>query len=154
MPACDRAIASGKFGNLDLGTLHNKRGVVHYQYKETEAAIADLSEAIRLDGSNADYFSNRGNAYCVKGDYDKAIDDLNQAIRLAPDLFESYENRAQAYLKKGLPGPARDDYNKALSLNPDAKRKEGDREGAQGTRPRPPQHEDAVSHSAPSTRVQ
>ena len=46
IPACDRAIASGKFGNLDLGTLHNKRGVVHYQYKETEAALADLSEAI------------------------------------------------------------------------------------------------------------
>ena len=123
--ACGRAIASGKFGNLDLGTLHNKRGVVHYQYKETEAALADLSEAIRLDSSNANYFSNRGNVYSVQGDYDKAIDDLNQAVRLAPDSSKSYENRAEVYRKKGLPGPARDDLNKALSLNPDAKSRKG-----------------------------
>ena len=84
------------------------------------AALADLSEAIRLDSSNADYFNNRGNVYSLQGDYDKAIDDLNQAVRLAPDSFKSYENRAEAYLRKGITGLARDDLNKALSLDPDA----------------------------------
>ncbi len=123
IPACDRAIASGHFGDRDLATLHNQRGSLHFFNKEDDAAIAEFSEAIRLDGSRANFFGNRGNTYIGKGDYDKAIADLDQAIKLAPESSSGYQGRALAYLKKDLPGPARDDYTKALSLNPDAKDK-------------------------------
>ena len=120
MPACDRAIASGHFGKLDLGTLHNQRGVLHMMKLRDDDAIAEFSEAIRLDDSLAKYFNHRGYAYFAKGDYDKAIADFDQAIKRAPKSASGYKGRAQSYFKKGLPGPARDDYNKALSLNPDA----------------------------------
>lgn len=118
--ACDRAIASGTFGGTDLATLHNQRGALHFMNQEDDAAVADLSEAIRLDGSRANYFGNRANAYISAGDYDKAISDFDEAIKLAPESASGYQGRALAYLKKGITGLARDDYNKALSLNPDA----------------------------------
>ena len=73
-----------------------------------------------LDGSSANYFGNRANAYISTGDYDKAIADFDQAIKLAPESPSGYQGRALAYLKNGITGLARDDYNKALSLNPDA----------------------------------
>jgi len=124
MPACDRAIASGKFGTLDLGTLHGRRAVLHFANKNDEAAaIAEFSEAIRLDGSNASYFGNRAVLYSARDDYDKAIEDLDEAIRLAPAASSHYQNRGFAYLKKGDKNHARDDYNKALSLNPGAENK-------------------------------
>ena len=88
--------------------------------QEDDAAVADLSEAIRLGGSRANYFGNRANAYISAGDYDKAISDFDEAIKLAPESASGYQGRALAYLKKGITGLARDDYNKALSLNPDA----------------------------------
>ncbi len=120
MAACDRAIASGHFGKLDLGTLHNQRGVLHLMKLRDDDAIAEFSEAIRLDDSIAKYFNHRGYAYFAKGDYDKAIADFDQAIKRAPESPSGYKGRAQSYFKKGITGLARDDYNKALSLNPDA----------------------------------
>jgi tetratricopeptide (TPR) repeat protein len=120
MAACDRAIASRHFGKLDLGTLHNQRGVLHLMKLRDDDAIAEFSEAIRLDDSIAQYFNHRGYAYFAKGDYDKAIADFDQAIKRAPESPSGYKGRAQSYFKKGITGLARDDYNKALSLNPDA----------------------------------
>ena len=42
----------------------------------------DYNEAIHLKPDYADAFSNRGNAYYLKGDYDRAIQDNSQAIHL------------------------------------------------------------------------
>ncbi len=53
-------------------------------------------------------FNNRGNAYKIKGDYDRAIADYNEAIRLDPKMAQLYNNRglANAVLKK--------DYTRSL----------------------------------------
>jgi tetratricopeptide (TPR) repeat protein len=123
MPACDRAIASGTFGMLDLGALHGRRAVLHFANRNDDAAIAEFSEAISLDGSTASYFGNRAVLYNHRNEYDKAIADLDEAIRLNPVEFSYYQNRAFAYLKKGITGQAQIDYNIALKLNPDAKNK-------------------------------
>jgi tetratricopeptide (TPR) repeat protein len=88
--------------------------------QKDDDALAEFSEAIRLDGGIAMYYRDRGNAYIAKGDYDKAIADFDQAIKRAPESPSGYKGRAQSYFKKGITGLARDDYNKALSLNPDA----------------------------------
>ena len=49
-----------------------------------DKAIADFTEAIRLDPKYAEAYCNRGCAYRNKGDYDKAIADFTEAIRLNP----------------------------------------------------------------------
>src|SRR5918912_967260 len=71
--AQDRAIAFYNRGNA-------------YRYRgDTERAIADYSEAIRLKPDYALAFYNRGDAYADRSKYDHAIVDFSEAIRLKPD---------------------------------------------------------------------
>ena len=58
------------------------RGLAYQIERNIDRAIADYSEAIRLDPTFARAFNNRGAAYAAKQDYDRAIADYNQAIRL------------------------------------------------------------------------
>src|SRR6187399_14183 len=46
-------------------------------------------------------YNNRGNAYTVKGDYDRAIQDFHQSIKLNPTFAKPFNNRGVAHLKKG-----------------------------------------------------
>ena len=62
-----------------------------------DKAIADFTEAIRLNPKIAKAYNNRGLAYENKGDYDKAIADCTEAIRLDPKFAEAYHNRGAAY---------------------------------------------------------
>ena len=59
-------------------------------------AIADYSEAIRLQPDYAFAFNNRGVAHKAKGDYDGALQDYNEAIRLQPDYALALNNRERA----------------------------------------------------------
>jgi len=68
---------------------------------DLDKAIADYTQAIRLDPDLAEVYGVRGLAYSQKGDFDKAIADCNQAIRLGPDFAEAYTNRGVAYDNKG-----------------------------------------------------
>src|SRR5436305_13963893 len=66
-----------------------------------DKAIAECTEAIRLDPKNDLPYLNRGGAYSLKGEHDKAIADFDQAIRLNPKNGAPYSNRAVAYAAKG-----------------------------------------------------
>ncbi|MDR2597676.1 MAG: tetratricopeptide repeat protein [Treponema sp.] len=46
-----------------------------------DRAIADYSEAIRLNPKLAEAYYNRGYAYSKKGDHDRAIEDFNYMIK-------------------------------------------------------------------------
>jgi tetratricopeptide (TPR) repeat protein len=63
-------------------------------------------------------FSNRGNAYNEKEDYDRAIQDYDQAIRLKPNHAPTFSNRGVAYGRKGDYDRAIQDYDQAIRLNP------------------------------------
>src|SRR5271166_653700 len=56
-----------------------------YAFKDKhDKAIAEFTEAIRLEPRFAQAFYKRGNSYADKKEYDKAIADYAQAIRLDP----------------------------------------------------------------------
>jgi formylglycine-generating enzyme required for sulfatase activity/lipoprotein NlpI len=55
---------------------------------EYDEAIADYSEAIRLDPKSADAYRDRGQANFYKGDFTAAADDLLHAETLADDAYE------------------------------------------------------------------
>jgi len=76
-----------------------------------DRALADFSEAIRLDPADADSYNNRGLTYAAKGDRDRAIADYSTAIRLAPD-------DPAAFLNRGLIYAARDDLGRAIADQP------------------------------------
>ena len=83
----------------------------------TGRAIADESEAIKLDPSEPAYFDNRGLSYAEEGDYDRAIIDYNEAISISPRA-NFLTNRGNAYQAKGDLSRAIADYDRAIQLNP------------------------------------
>ena len=49
----------------------NERGFSHAEKGDHDKAIADFTEAIRLDPKDATAYNNRGASYAEKGDHDK-----------------------------------------------------------------------------------
>jgi tetratricopeptide (TPR) repeat protein len=94
------------------------RQISKEQTQAYDRAIADFTEALRLDGNNAVIYLNRGEAYIQKADYDKAIADLNQAIRHNPMYARAYISRGLTYNYKGDGDKAIADYNQAINVDP------------------------------------
>jgi tetratricopeptide (TPR) repeat protein len=113
--ACGRMIAAGK--PKDLDTAYNNRGVALAAKGEHDAAIADFTQAIRLNGRDYLHFRNRGDSWQAKEEDDKAIADFDQAIRLNPKDAVNFNNRGVSWFEKGDFKRAIADYSKAISLD-------------------------------------
>ena len=55
------------------------------------------SAAIRFNHKSADAFFRRGDAWRMKGEFDKALADYATSIRLAPDSPFAYDGRARIW---------------------------------------------------------
>ena len=77
--------------------MYASRGTAYLKKGDTDKAIADYSEALRLDPRDAATYYHRGNAWLGRRDYQRAIADYSEAIRLDPRLPEASENRCCAY---------------------------------------------------------
>jgi tetratricopeptide (TPR) repeat protein len=84
---------------------------------DPDRAIADYSDAIRLDPEDAIAYSNRGDVYRSIHDCDRALADYNEAIRLDPRDAAAYNGRGVVYECKNDPARATADYNEAQRLD-------------------------------------
>jgi tetratricopeptide (TPR) repeat protein len=73
-----------------------KRGVAKKHQGDFQGAIADYTEAIRLDPSKSEAYLDRGIAKRHQDDYQGAIADYNEAIRRDPKNADAYFNRGVA----------------------------------------------------------
>jgi tetratricopeptide (TPR) repeat protein len=110
-------------GTMDQTTQGEMRRIIdraaaHFNARAYGAAIADYTEAIRLNPKFAAAYGDRGAAYAAKGDLDKAIADATEAIRLDPRFAVAYQNRGAAYAVKGDLDKAIADATEAIRLNP------------------------------------
>lgn len=95
-----------------------QRGLERDLSGDLQGAIADYSEAIRLDPTLAVAYSNRGAVLTDLADYQNAIVDLDEAIRLDPNFAGAYSTRGNArFLSGDVPGGFAD-WDKAIQLNP------------------------------------
>ncbi len=95
------------------------RALEDYDPKKDRAdAIADLTEAIRLDPGNPEYREARGLGFEVLGDTTRAILDFDAEIRLAPDLAGGYSARAAAEESLHRDEEALDDDAQVLRIDP------------------------------------
>lgn len=86
--------------------------------EDYHAAIADFTEAIRLDPTFATAYNNRGFAYQKIGHQEGANADFTEAIRLNPLHANAYNNRGAFYNTKKDYTRALADLNEAIRLNP------------------------------------
>lgn len=115
---CSGIINSAGQPAANLTMAHYNRGNGYRENQDDDRAIADYSEAIRIDPNYEHAYYNRGITYDHKGDYDRAIDDYSDAIRLDPNDKSPYVNRGIDYRRKHDYDRAAADYSAAIRIDP------------------------------------
>lgn len=83
-----------------------------------EAAITALSEALKIDPRNGDYFKDRAAGYLAIERWTEAIDDLTTSLNLQPSDPEALSLRSRAYLAMEDLTNAEQDMKAALAQDP------------------------------------
>ena len=97
------------------------RGMAYFAESFFDAAMADFSEAIKVDGKNAKAYCYRGIVYKMRKEYGKALDDLNTSVSLKPFDFDALYSRAQVGYKLGVYDAAMRDVGEALNIDPESR---------------------------------
>jgi tetratricopeptide (TPR) repeat protein len=115
---CTAVIQSGKFQGKNLATAFSLRGGAYSKKKDWDRAIADHSEAIRLDPMNVNAIQQRAFAYVSKEQYDQAIEDFSRLIRMDPTDVSALNFRCWYRTIVGQLQLALKDCNESLRLEP------------------------------------
>ena len=85
-------------------------------------ALADYTEAIRIEPEGFAPYYNRAGLYGLAGEHDLAIADDSKVLQLGASVdlkVMTYRKRASEWKSKGQNDRALADYNEAIRLNPD-----------------------------------
>jgi tetratricopeptide (TPR) repeat protein len=99
-----------------------EKGNQAYKDKQWQKAIGFYTEAIKLCGNNATYYSNRAQAYLELGSYLQAEADCTKAISLDKKNVKAYFHRGTAREMLSYYKEAVDDFKYAVVLEPTNKR--------------------------------
>jgi tetratricopeptide (TPR) repeat protein len=83
-----------------------------------EDAVDYFTDRIRANPEDASAYTNRAEAWSLKGELDIAIKDFDEAIRLNPKSAASFYNRGNAFSDKKDYDRAIRDYDEAIRLDP------------------------------------
>ncbi|KAI5692244.1 hypothetical protein M8J76_011259 [Diaphorina citri] len=84
---------------------HIKRAVVHlHAASDFTKAFADLDEAEKVDPNVADSYYQRGQIYCLFGQYEEALRNLDKTIALNPNFHVARAQRHFVVHKMIVPG--------------------------------------------------
>ncbi|CAL5445276.1 unnamed protein product [Camellia sinensis] len=99
-----------------------EKGNQAFKDKQWQKAISFYTEAIKLYGNNATYYSNRAAAYLELGSFLQAEADCSAAINLDKKNVKAYLRRGTAREMLGYYKEAIEDFSYALVLEPTNKR--------------------------------
>ncbi|KAH9697837.1 Outer envelope protein 64 [Citrus sinensis] len=94
-------------GSIDASELLKEKGNAAFKGKQWNKAVNYYSEAIKLNGTSATYYSNRAAAYLELGCFQQAEEDCSKTISLD-------KKNVKAYLRRGTAREALFCYNEAL----------------------------------------
>ena len=93
-------------------------GLLALQQGSYDVAVQYISHAIRLEGVQAAFHANLGEAYRALGRWDEAQTCYEQALRLQPKLAEAHNNLGTLWLARGNRDAALACYQKAIAARP------------------------------------
>jgi tetratricopeptide (TPR) repeat protein len=102
-------------------------GVAYVHRFQSKEAIADYTQAIRLDPRYAGAYLSLGDLYYEGFLYAKAIDAYGEAIRIDSNFASAYLGRGNAYSESGSFDKAILDYNEAINIDAKSVNAYGDR---------------------------
>jgi tetratricopeptide (TPR) repeat protein len=85
-------------------------GVNYIKLNKADRAIVVLSEALEIDGTDADAFYQLGLAYASEGESERSIEAYQSAVMFVPNFTEAYQAMAEAYEALGMSFQARYAY--------------------------------------------
>lgn len=99
-------------------------GIAYMELEKYDNAIEAFINSLHAGNgflSEVDYDINLylGNAYFLKGDFEKAIEVYDAILTMKPKLTEIYYERAIAYLNLGKSEEAYEDFSKVTAADPD-----------------------------------
>ena len=96
---------------INLGTVFDRLG----KYQE---AIAQFTEALRINPNFAEAHNNLGNVFDRLGKYQEAIAQYTEALRINPNFAEAHNNLGNVFDRLGKYQEAIAQYTEALRINP------------------------------------
>jgi uncharacterized caspase-like protein len=97
--------------------LYYKRGQYFASKNAWKLALADLDQAVTLDGKDVHALNNRCFVHAVVGDLQSALSDCNAALKQRPFFVDALDSRGLVFLKMNLYPNALADFDAALKLN-------------------------------------
>lgn len=105
--------------NPDALNLYRRATSLH-AVGETDRALSDYNDAIRIDPSNSLAYLGRGVLLATrKRAYDRAIEDFDKVLAIQPENVDALIARGNAYSQLGDNGRALADLDRAIALAPD-----------------------------------
>jgi tetratricopeptide (TPR) repeat protein len=102
----------------DHADAHHMLGLLAYQTKRFDVAIASIRRALALNPLSVHYHANIGLAYQALGQTEDALAHFQEALRVQPDSAIGHRNLAKALLTQGRAGEAVAHFQEALRIQP------------------------------------
>jgi Flp pilus assembly protein TadD len=98
---------------------HNERGLSLLAKGQTDDAIREFREALRIQPDYADVYLNLGNALMTVGRTDEALTHFQRALMLQPNHAEAHNALGVVLAENGRIDEAIAHYQTALRIKPD-----------------------------------
>jgi len=114
--SADHYLSEAIARDSSVGFYYDLRGNVRVAERMFKDALADYTEALRLDSTDYDAHSGRAKVYYALKEYDKALIDLSFVTSADFTNAENYELKAKIELLQGNCAEAQADMEKAEKL--------------------------------------
>lgn len=118
VPACTRLLNDRSLPIKDREKFLNERGVGYFRKKEWDSALADFSEALKINPRDNVLWANRADTYRNKKEFKLALEDSKKSIELNPKNKRNYYVRGLIYYDDNNYDFAIPEFGEAIQLDP------------------------------------